>query len=196
MTKAKVLATVLALYATCSMGAEAKLKKWVDEKGEVHYGDVIPPEYANKDRVLLDNKGRQVKQKSEEDVAASNADRKAALEKSRKDHALLNTYSNEKEIDLARDRNLQQVQARIEGIRLMQKSAQESLDGFQQESASLKNAGKPLPASLLSDIKGAEDKIAKLKQDLVTANEKEASVRASYEADKLRYRELTGGNKP
>jgi hypothetical protein len=37
--------------------------------------------------------------------------------------------------------------------------------------------------------------VAKLKEDLAKAQEKAASVRASYEADKVRYRELTGGSK-
>lgn len=195
MTKATVLAAFLMFSVAQGANAEARLKKWVDEKGEVHYGDVVPPEYANKDRVLLDKKGRQVKSPEEEE-GASMAEKKAALEQRRKDHALLNTYSNEKEIDLARDRNLQQVEARIEGIKMLQKSAQESLAGFHQEEADLRQAGKPAPASLKADIKASEEKIAKLKQDLETANEKAASVRAAYEADKMRYRELTGGSRP
>ena len=153
MTKSKILGAALVLCAVYSMSAEAKLYKWVDDKGETHYGEVVPPEYANKDKVQFDDKGRVVKDKSpDEDNSSSEfktPEQKAAIEQHRKDKALLNTYSNEKEIDLARDRNLQQVEARINSIQLLQKSAQESLDGYRKE-ASAVAPGKPIPASLRS----------------------------------------------
>src|SRR5688572_12769969 len=34
--------------------------RWVDEKGVVHYGDRIPPQYANKERAVLNSQGVQV----------------------------------------------------------------------------------------------------------------------------------------
>lgn len=191
MTKTKFLFASLLLGAAFSMSAEAKLYKWKDDKGITHYGEVIPPEYADANRKQFDDKGREIKKKPDEDSNASRADQKAALEQRRRDNALLNTYSNEKEIDLARDRNLQQVEARINGIHMLQQSAQESLDGFHKEARAIA-AGKPMPESLKADIKGAEEKIVKLRQDLEVANEKAASVRAAFEADKQRYRELTG----
>ena len=198
MTKSKILGATLVLCAVFSMSAEAKLYKWVDDKGETHYGEVIPPEYANKDKVQFDDKGRVLKEKQSEAEANSpegkTAEQKAAIEQHRKDKALLNTYSNEKEIDLARDRNLQQVEARINSIQLLQKSAQESLDGYRKE-ASAVTAGKQIAASLQADISAAENKMAKLKLDLDAANAKAASVRASFATDKARYRELTGGSK-
>lgn len=191
MTKTRILWASLALCAAFSMSAEAKLYKWVDDKGETHYGEVIPPEYADKSRIQFDDKGREIKKKQADDDGSSSVERKAALEQRRKDNALLNTYSNEKEIDLARDRNLQQVEARINGIQLMIKSAQESVDDFHKEASAIK-AGKPVPPSLQTDIANAENRVVKLKQDLDEANAKAASVRAAFEADKLRYRELTG----
>ena len=198
MTKTNILVAALALCTTFSMSAEAKLYKWVDDKGETHYGEVVPPEYADKNRVQFDDKGRVIKEKpSEADSkipAAKTAEQKAAIEQRRKDKALSNTYSNEKEIDLARDRNLQQVEARINGIRLLQQSAQASLDGFHKEANAIA-AGKQIPPSLKADIADGENRLAKLKQDLDEANQKAASVRATFEADKARYRELTGGPK-
>ena len=198
MTKTKFLGATLVLCAAFSMSAEANLYKWVDDKGETHYGEVIPPEFANKNKVQFDEKGRVIKDKQPDgesgNSAGMNAEQKAAVEQRRKDKALLNTYSNEKEIDLARDRNLQQVEARINSIQLLQKSAQESLDGYRREASSI-SGGKQIPASLQADISTAENKMAKLKQELEAANAKAASVRASFEADKVRYRELTDGKK-
>lgn len=194
MTKAGILGATLALIAAFSTTAEAKLYKWVDDKGVTHYGETVPPEYANKDRTQFSDKGTVIKKAApaaDAGTAKKTPEDQAALEQRRKDSALLNTYSNEKEIDLALARNLQQVEARINSVQLLQKSAQESLNGYQKESAQLKAAGRKIPASLQSDITNAEKKIADLKQELAQAEAKAASVKASFAADKARYRELT-----
>ena len=199
MTDAKILGATLVLLAAFGTAAEAKLYKWVDDKGETHYGEVIPPEYANRNKVQFNDMGREVKKK--EAPAESDADKnileekQAAIDRQRRDKALVSTYSNEQEIDLARDRNLQQVEARINSTQLLLKSAQESLNNFLREADELKRGGKKIPDSLQPDITGGEKKVAKLKDDLAKAQEKAASVKASYEADKARYRELTGSSK-
>ena len=198
MDNMKTLGATLVLFAAFSATSEAKLYKWVDDKGETHYGEVVPPEYAGKDKKQFNEKGREIKKsdQSEETNSYRNAkEEQMAIDQRRKDKALVNTYSNENEIDLARDRNLQQVEARINSIQLLLKSAQESLDGYRKEADVANKTGKKVHASLQSDITEAENKMAKLKQDLAKAQEKEASVRASFEADKIRYRELVGSDK-
>lgn len=198
MIKAGMFGASLVLLAAFSATAEAKLYKWVDEKGTTHFGETIPPEYANKDRVQYNDKGSLVKPKpsaKEGDSASKAVEDQATKDQRRKDSALLNTYSNEKEIDLALGRNLQQVEARISSIHMLQKSAQESLAGYQKEAEQMKAAGRKIPASLQSDIADSEKKIAQLKEDLIQAESKAAAVKASFAADKARYVELTGGNK-
>lgn len=202
----KIFSACLVLIAVAfSSTAEAKLYKWVDDKGVTHYGEVIPPEYTNKSNVLLSDKGRLIKKNeeinnkdqraNEEDEAKKRIDNEAKLEQSRKDKALQNTFSSEKEIDLARDRNLHQVESLISSIQSMQKTARESLKNYQQEAEERKRAGRKLHASLQADITESENKLAKLQLDLVKAQEKAASVKASYEADKMRFRELSGSAK-
>jgi hypothetical protein len=195
MTSAKILAACVVLSAAFSMTAEAKLYKWVDDAGVTHYGEVVPPEYADKPRTQID-KGREVSEPKKKaagaDAGKKTAEEQAVIDQRRKDNALLNTYSNEKEIDLARDRNLQQVNARINSVQLMQKSAQEELDGYVKEGQELTKAGKKIPLSLQNDLADAKNKVARLQQELEQAQEKAASVKASFAADKARYRELTG----
>jgi hypothetical protein len=196
MANSKILGAALVLCAAFCANAEAALYKWVDDQGETHYGEVIPPEYADKEKIKIE-KGREIKNKESETVSSDPSKRtpeqQAAIEQRRRDKALVSTYSSEKEIDLARDRNLQQVEANIDGIHMMQKSAQESLADFNKEVSDTKRAGKPIPASLQADIAAAQNKIDRLKRDLATAEEKAASVKASFEADKVRYRELMSG---
>ncbi len=204
MTKARIFGAGLALFAFLIATAEAKLYKWVDDQGVTHYGETIPPEYADKSNVQFSDEGRVIKknerpspaeQRAKSEAEAKNlAEDKAVIERRRKDNMLLNTFSNENEIDLARDRNLQQVDAVIKSIQALQKSAQQNLANFLQEAANRTAAGKKIPDSLQADISETEIQTAKLQQDLTKAQEKSAAVRANYEADKLRYRELTGSS--
>jgi chromosome segregation ATPase len=197
MNKSKLLMVCFALcFAFCS-NAEAKLFKWVDKDGTTHYGETIPPEYADRDTKQLD-KGRVVDRDDNFDAVKkqslktdSTAD-KATLEAKRRDNALLNSYTNENEIDLARDRNLLQIEARVNSYTTLIKSAQDSLDSLLKESDSRTKSGRKIPQSLTDDIAAAEERVNKMKKDLETNKKESETVKARYEADKQRFRELKG----
>ena len=201
MTKLKLFAALIAGIAF-SFPVAAKMYKWVDDKGVTHYGETIPPEYANKDRSELGKSGRVVAKKevltpeerlaSEQADVKKRADEEAALERKSRDKALVNTYSNEKEIDLARNRNLQQVEARINSINSQLKMANDNLLAFQKEADALAKAGKKIHPSLQEDLKESQERLAKLQQDMEKAKAEKAALDARYDADKARYKELTG----
>lgn len=197
MNKSKLLVASAVLCAAFSFNADAKLYKWVDESGTTHYGETIPPEYAGRDAKKLE-KGRVVDRNDNFDSVKQNSAKKetpedkAAVEASRRDNALLNSYSNEKEIDLARDRNLLQVEARINSYSTLLKSAQATLNDLHKESDAITKNGRKIPASLTEDIADAEARVAKLQKELETSQKESDAVKARYEGDKQRYRELKG----
>ncbi|MHB0926820.1 MAG: DUF4124 domain-containing protein [Gallionellaceae bacterium] len=201
MTQLKLIAVFIAGIAF-SFPVAAKMYKWVDDKGTTHYGETIPPEYAHKDRSELGKSGRVIEKKevltpeerraSEQADTKKRADEEAALERKRRDKALVNTYSNEKEIDLARNRNLQQVEARIDSISSQLKMANDNLLAFQKEADALVKAGKKIHPSLQEDLKESQERLAKLQQDLEKSKAEKATLDARYDADKARYKELTG----
>ncbi|MDO8926933.1 MAG: DUF4124 domain-containing protein [Sideroxyarcus sp.] len=198
MIDSKLLVTAAALCAAMvSVNAEAKLYKWVDKNGQTHYGETIPPEYANRDTKLLE-KGRVTERNDGFDVKLQQESKvdpeisRAAKEAKRHDEALLNTYSNEKEIDLSRDRNLLQVEARVNSYTTMLKSAKESLDGLYKERDALTQKKRKIPQSLTEDITEGEALIAKRQKELDTSQKEMDGVKARYAADKQRYRELKG----
>ena len=53
MTKSKLLVALI-IGIAISLPVSAKMYKWVDDKGATHFGETIPPEYANKKRAELD----------------------------------------------------------------------------------------------------------------------------------------------
>jgi hypothetical protein len=195
MIDAKLFVSAAALCAVFSLSAEAKLFKWVDNNGTTHYGETIPPEYANKETMSLE-KGRvekrvdknSLKKAALKDPAAE----KARIEAERHDNALINTYSSEKEIDLARERNLQQVEARTDSFTILLKSAQDNEVQLQKEAGGLAKQGRKIPKSLEEDLVAAKARIAKLQGDLDNSLKENTAVKARYDADKARYRELKG----
>ena len=197
-----MLAAGFILSAVFSVHAEAKLYKWVDDNGTTHYGEVIPPEYANKERDsinkagLLDKRPEKVNPEAlrakEEAAQKKKIDNQATMEQQRRDSALLNTYSNENEIDMARDRSLVLIEARIESNKMLLISSQSTLDGYKKEFDSRTKAGNKIPRSLLNDIAQTEARVARYKSELIKSEEDLAAVKARFEGEKELYRKLKG----
>lgn len=205
MRKFKILIALIA-GLSISLPAAAKLYKWVDDDGTTHYGETVPPEYSHKDRTELNKSGRVVNtrevltpeelQAERASKAQADADRREAarrkLESDRHDQMLVNTYSSSSEIDLARKRNLQQIELRINGINSQIKIVNDNLLGLQKEAEGYTSKNRPAPKSLQEDLKETEIRLGKLKKDLETPAAEKAALEARFDADKTRYHELTG----
>lgn len=208
MFKRGLVFVTLASSLLWAAPAAAKLYKWVDENGRTHYGETIPPEYANRSSQTLDkgkvkdrseefdpNKSKTLKEADDKKKADAAAAEIASAEQKRRDNALLNTYSNENEIDLSRNRSLQLLEARVSSFTTMVKSAQETVDAHRKEVEDRQKAGKKPPQSLLDDVVSSEARLERLKKDLAQSEQEIANVKARFEADKARFRELKGFTK-
>jgi len=206
MSKNIFLVSVLALLAFISMPASAKLYKWVDDNGVTHYGETIPPRYADKDRAELSKSGRLINKQEvssademrasriahEEEEAKKRLDEKAALEKSRHDKMLVNTYTSVAEIELARKRNVQQIDLRINGINSQIKIVNGNLADLKAEAEGYEKRKRVIPASLTEDLRITEERLKKLENDLEKPLAEQAALNARFDADKARFTELTG----
>jgi hypothetical protein len=201
MPKFKLLVALIA-GITLSLPVAAKMYKWVDDNGTTHYGETVPPEYANKDRVELNKEGREVKtdevptperrRAKEQEDAKKRDDAKAALQQERYDKTLINTYSSVKEIDLARSRSLQQVDARINVINAYIKTANDNLIALKNEADNDTKAKRKIPDSLQEDLQDAQTRLTKLQKDLRIPNAEKTALEMRFDTDKARYIELTG----
>ena len=193
----KLLLSVL--LAVAALPVQAKMYKWVDAQGKVHYTDTPPPESASQGNAELSKSGGVVrKTESTEErqkrlaAEAEAAERKKiAEEQTRKDRALLATYTSEKEIDLARDRALEQRS-------LITKSAQARLKQLEPSAKELEvkvkvasQGGKPVSPYLQQQYDAKRAEIAEVQNTIKTNEEAMTAVRQRYEAEKQRFRELT-----
>ena len=201
MVKTKILFAVIT-GSLLSFSAQAKLYKWMDDRGVTHYGETIPPEFADRGRSELNKSGRIV---NTQDVLtpeehrtkeAAESKNKAAIESARgqklHDNSLLNTYSNVDEIELARARNVQQIDARVQVSIKQLGDAKKSLADLQQLADTRTKSGKPIPPFLKEEIQAAQAQVDKLTKNLTSVNNEKTALDARYDADKARYKELTG----
>ncbi|OGT15330.1 MAG: hypothetical protein A2342_05185 [Gallionellales bacterium RIFOXYB12_FULL_54_9] len=185
-----------------SLPVSAKTYKWVDDKGVTHYGETIPPEYASKDRTLLNKSGIVVKTQEvltaderrakEAAEAKGRSDEAIARDLKRRDKSLIDSYNSVEEIELSRTRNLQQVDARINSINAQLKMDNNNLISLQKNTATPNSADGKAHVATADEIREAQARVQQTQQDLDKYKAEKLSINARYDADKVRYKELTG----
>ena len=186
-----------------------RLYKWTDRNGVVHYGDKIPPEYADLDRDVLNEHGVAVAFEEgaiteEERLAAAareeqqEADRQARLEIARRDRMLLETYLTVGDIEDLRDRRLELLESQIKVTELYLGNLRKRLVGLQNEASrfkpyTLREDAPQIPADLALDISRTTASIALYEQTLARTRADQAALKSSFDEDISRFRQLKGG---
>ena len=189
---------LLLLFAMQGVPAFAVTYKWVDENGVTHYGDSIPPEYRNNANIELNKRGVILKKNDPaltvEERKAKEAElakqRKQETEQKRKDTILMKTYSSVEEIDLARDRNLQQAERVVKDTQTRLKSVQSDLDESRKHAAAYVRENTPVPGGLQYDIETLEKNKQDLELAILQKRTDAEELRARFEEDKKHYIEL------
>jgi len=200
---AAALAVALAGVFGASAWAQSKgrIVCWKDKAGKVvGCGDKVPPEYQDSATREMDQRGvTRGTTESAEDAARRRAQEQEAAkvkieeakrlaEQKRQDAALLNTFSNEKEIDQKRDRDLQQLDLQLDQFKVSLKNATDR----QGEAKARSDGSKDKKASemLKEDLAKATSEKQRLEQ-IVAAKEKEKEeIKQRYADQKKRYLEL------
>jgi hypothetical protein len=177
----------------------AAMYKWVDEKGVVHYTDTLPPEAVDKARVELNKQGIPVKKTDkaltpeqrraiEQDAQRQKQLARQQEEVTRRDRALLSSYTSEAEIDLARNRSLQTINNVVQST--LAYSDQLSKRKVEIEAKKEEMKGKPMVAVLDRELESIESELARQSELIAQKKRETEMVVAKYDADKQRWREL------
>lgn len=197
----KSLVLIAALFATHAGAAF----KCVDEKGKTHIGDTPPPGCAN---VLMHEVSRsgqvlrsveptmtpeQMKVKEEATAKKLEAD-KAAAEQKRKDSALLQTFSSEKEFDVVRDRNIEPLKGRIKNAQDRLKAVDKRMAELEEEMEFYKagKAGKGKkekepPKTLLDERERLKAEKAGIAKSIAASEKEIEETRTKFDTDKRRW---------
>jgi hypothetical protein len=206
-----ILLTLAAVWLPGQGDAQerGRLYRWVDDKGVVHYGDRIPPEFANRDRNLLNEQGVRVgfeqgevtdEEQAELDrrAAAIEAQRVARLETARRDRMLLETYLTVSDIEDLRDRRLELLESQIKVTELYLANLRKRLTALHEEANAFKPyAARPdapqIPQNLALDISRTAASVNNYEKTLARTRSDQQALRASFDNDIRRFKELKGG---
>jgi hypothetical protein len=179
----------------------ARLFKWTDENGKVHYGDKIPPEYAKQERKVLNEQGVAVKTleaaKTPEQLAEEarlaeqrREQERIAAEKAAHDRMLLATFTSEDDMVMTRDGKIAAIDGILRVTRGRIENIEETLADLTREAAELERAGRPIPDSLHERIKTARAQSERYHDYIAAKRQEQEDIRQQFETDIRRFREL------
>lgn len=201
-----LFAVLLVLAFSAGVDAQSAQKsskgiayRWVDEDGVVHYGDNVPPQYADKDRALLNGQGVEVGhiegERTPEELKAEQSARAAALAQKQHDHFLITTYPSVKDIEALRDERLEQMKAQrvaaeqyVESLRSRLATLETRALSYAPYSSS--PGARRVPDDLAENLVRTVSELRSQNAAAAAKNAEEGQLRAQFQADIERYREL------
>jgi hypothetical protein len=193
------LAVALLCSVACLAHAEEKAYKWVDEKGVIHYGDSIPAQDAQRETRILNKQGIEVRrtdaQRSPEEQAAEAREKEAMVRQKQHDSFLLTTYPSVKDIESLRDERLEQISGQKRAAEAYMETLHGRLSTLQSRALNFKPyndkaTARRMPDDLAEDLMRTLNEMRTQKTALAAKDAEETALRAQFQGDIDRYREL------
>jgi hypothetical protein len=165
----------------------------------VHYGDSIPPQYAEKEHKLLNNQGVEVghteAQKTPEELAVEARAHDVLVKQQQHDSFLLATYTSVKDIEALRDVRLDQLQGQrtaaeqyVESLHSRLVALQVRVKHFRPYNAH--SDARRMPDDLAEDLVHTLNEMRTQSNALTAKNQEVATLKEQFDMDINRYREL------
>ena len=195
------LAMMLPLAASAG---DAKVFRWVDSDGQVHFGDSVPAEYADLPKEILNDTGVIVDnlrgKKTPEELEA---ERLAAVQKiadelqNRADQALLATYLTVEEILMHRDRRIELFQAQSRVTELYLSNLARRMEMLRKDAAAYKPYSEDenapmIPQTLANHIRDTKETIDRHERNLRKYQSDEERIISHFAGDISRFKALKG----
>jgi hypothetical protein len=175
---------------------------WVDKNGERHYGDAVPPEYAQAERRVLNSQGVELQHVGAELTPAQQAEeqrkQQEVQQRAQHDSFLVSTYTSTKDIERLRDERDQQLSGQITAAVAYIDSLDTRLKSLQQRALLFKPYSKApdahrMPDDLAEQLVRTGNELRTQRRSLDRRRQEQAAIHAQFDADIIRYRELTAG---
>lgn len=179
--------------------SDKPLYKWTDEKGVVHYGDSIPPQYAKQERHVLNRQGVEVQrldgEKSDAQRAADAERDRASMIAYHRDQRLIRSYVSVEQIEEIRDQRLDLIAGQVKVTSQYLETLEGRLKNLQTQAQFFKpysssGSADPMPDHLAEDLVRTVREIRLQQSNLAGKRAEEQALRNEFQADIDRYREL------
>ena len=185
----------------------AKLYKWVDKDGNVHYTNHPPPEAAKEERQVLDERGIAVetlaRQKTQEEIAAeekaAREQRAAQLERERlqresdmRDRMLITSYARVADMEEARDGRSAAIEAQINVASGVIGSLEARVVDLENRVKRIRDSGRTVPEATQAQLDEARKELLDNQKFLLARREEQELIRRQFADDIARFKELSG----
>ena len=201
---AALLASLTLIAGMTSAGAAdssgAKVYRWTDEKGVVHYGDTVPSEYTQSERSVLNSQGVEVGHMEGGKNAAQQAEQSrmsaAAQQRAQHDQFLLSTYLSTKDIEQLRDERVAQEEGQIKATLIYIDTLGSRLAALQDRALHFKPyntepGARRMPDDLAEELVRTMNESRSQLRALDAKRAEESDTQAQFNGDIQRYHELT-----
>lgn len=190
-----LLAALLALAPGLCAADGRKLLRWVDEQGQVHYGDKIPPQYAKQGREELNPRGLVTKTVPKEMDAAGRERLRLQAEEAervarRRDHDryLLQAFGSVADLQASREDRLSALDGRAALARKAADENEKTLDELRARAGS-----KPPGVELAKQIESFEAALVDNLQLVQRLKDERVTTEQRYGEDIERFKLLRSG---
>ena len=186
----------------CASAAAQTVYKWVDENGEVHYSQTLPPERvgAAHDRLEADGRVAERISRALTDEERAVLEEQLALEESiaererlraQQDRLFLAAYPTEEDVrELARSQAVV-LEAEREAVSSLLEQARINFGARVNEAAELERSGQPVSAYLRESINNAREQLAELHERQALLDRRLQDLENQLVQDLERHRALT-----
>lgn len=175
------------ILVSSAFSAQAKMYKWMDDEGQVHFGDKIPPEYLVKEHEELNEHGIKIKDKAaaktKEQKAAERRlkaeQKKAALIEKRKqqrDRVLLDTYTTERDLIVARDSRLDAVGSQIQLAETIIRDSNKKIETMEAQIVRIQESNRQVPLDLYDRVENEKQQVVVQTKVMETHKRRRAEI--------------------
>ncbi len=203
-----LVALAVLVSAASSWPVSAGIKCWTNKDGFRECGDRLPPEYAQEGHEELSGSGIRIKvtarAKTQEEIleaqrlAAAKAEqeriaRVKAAKQLAHDQVLLQTFTTEEDLLLARDGKLAVIESRIKLAQNRVAKMETNLERLKAQAAQQERAGRTVAAKLQKSIAKVRKRIQSHLGYIEDRRGDQDKIRERFQADQQRFRDLKSG---
>jgi len=199
--KESCLIFAICLLLSAATQSFAKMYRWTDAQGHVHYSDKVPPEHVGQARSRIDNRGMEVEEveaaKTREEIERGKELERLRVEKQRlideqkaRDRVLLRTFRSEDDILMTRDGKQMAIDTSIQIIRSNIRRLKLNLATMQKNAANLERQGQSISADYIQDIENTRQQLKNNYEVIIRKEQDKEAVREKYATDVVRFRDL------
>jgi len=198
---AAILTTLVLVMSATPLAADTY--RWKDKNGEIHYGEAVPPEYADQPYDVINSQGIVIEhvEKPAEQVAAPEEEKPGKKERApliseeerriQSDRLLVIRYSSEDDIQKQLELELAQVGYDRKVLNQSLESTTTAIRSQVAQAADKQRADQPITAEQQAEIDQLYTRQDQDRKQLAANKVREEKIRTRYAEDLERYRFLT-----